>query len=78
MREPRTECPHCARRMQPGYLLERGHHNHLGGTQWVEGAPERSFWSGLRVKNRLVLPVVTYRCERCGYLASFARPADAP
>jgi hypothetical protein len=76
MREPRIECPHCAKRMQPGFLLERGDQNRLSSTQWVEGTPERSLWTGLRVKHRAVLPVATYRCEACGYLASYARPAD--
>jgi hypothetical protein len=60
--------------MQPGYLLERGDRNRLGATHWVEGAPERSFWKGLSVKSRRVLPVVSFRCESCGYLESYARP----
>jgi hypothetical protein len=76
MRQPRIECPHCGRRMQPGFLLERGDNNRLSATRWVEGDPEGSFWTGLRIKHRLVLPVVSYRCESCGYLASYARPAD--
>ena len=62
--------------MEPGFLLERGDHDRLGATQWVEGIPERSFWSGLRIKNRRKFPVVSYRCEGCGYLASYARLAD--
>ena len=78
MREPRIECPHCRKQMQRGFLLERGHQDRRAGTQWVEGTPERSFWSGLRIKNRLVLPVTTYRCESCGYLASYARPEPLP
>ena len=76
MREPRIECPACGKRMEPGFLLERGDKNRGGTTQWVEGAPERSFWTGVRVKGRRVLPVVTYRCEGCGYLASYARPVE--
>ena len=74
MREPRVECPQCKKKMQPGYLLERGDHNRLGATHWVEGVPERSFWKGLSVKNRRVLSVVSFRCEACGYLESYARP----
>lgn len=77
MRDPRIECPHCGKRMAPGYLLELGDNNRLGGTRWVEGTPQRSFWKGLSLRNRLVLPVVTYRCERCGYLASYANPTSA-
>jgi hypothetical protein len=59
--------------MQAGFLLERLDHNSKAVTQWVAGAPERSFWTGLRLKNRMVLPVTTYRCERCGLLESYAR-----
>lgn len=73
MREPRVECPQCKKKMLPGYLLERGDRNRLGGTHWVEGLPERSFWKGLSLKNRRVLMVVSFRCESCGYLESYAR-----
>jgi hypothetical protein len=60
--------------MTPGYLLEAGHHDARRVTQWVEGAPERSFWTGLRLGERQVLPVLTFRCPACGYLESYARP----
>ena len=73
MSETRIECPRCGKRMQAGFLLERLDHNSKAVTQWVVGAPERSFWTGLRLKNRMVLPVTTYRCERCGLLESYAR-----
>jgi DNA gyrase inhibitor GyrI len=63
--------------MELGFLLERGDKNRGAATQWVEGTPERSFWTGVRVKNRRVLPVITYRCDACGFLASYARPAGA-
>jgi Domain of unknown function (DUF6487) len=77
MRDERMECPQCKKRMHPGFLLERGHHNQLGFTSWVEGTPEKSFWKGLTLKGRQVLPVTTYRCDSCGHLASYARSADA-
>jgi hypothetical protein len=63
--------------MHPGFLLERGHHDKLGYTSWVEGAPVKSFWRGLLLKGHQVLPVVSYRCDSCGYLASYARPDEA-
>ena len=59
--------------MDLGFLLERGDKNQGGTTQWVEGVPEHSFWTGVRLKNRRVLPVATYRCDGCGFLASYAR-----
>jgi hypothetical protein len=43
-------------------------------THWVEGAPEKSFWQGLATSKRRVLPIATWRCERCGYLESYAQP----
>lgn len=73
----RLECPRCRGAMEPGYVMDRGGHNAGLVPQWVEGAPEKSFWTGLKTKDRDVLPVTTYRCERCGYLESYAN-AEAP
>jgi hypothetical protein len=42
---------------------------------WIDGAPEPSFWSGLKLKGHQRLPVTTYRCSACGYLESYAPPA---
>ena len=47
-----------------------------GGThvsEWVEGVPEPGFWQGLKLGDRLRLPVETWRCPACGLLASYAR-----
>jgi DNA-directed RNA polymerase subunit RPC12/RpoP len=76
MRDERLSCPACGRRMERGFLLEKGDHNAMSATRWVEGAPERSFWTGLKLKGRRALPVTTYRCTSCGALASFA--PDSP
>jgi hypothetical protein len=58
--------------MEEGYLLEKADHGAASVTAWVEGAPERSRWTGLKLKGRRVLRVKTYRCKSCGGLASFA------
>jgi hypothetical protein len=73
MREEIPDCPRCHRRMGSGFLLETGHHNARRVTQWVEGAPEKTFWTGLKLGERQVLPVISFRCPRCGYLESYAR-----
>jgi predicted nucleic-acid-binding Zn-ribbon protein len=39
---------------------------------WVEGEPTTSFWKNLKIKDRKQLAVTSYRCERCGYLESYA------
>ena len=38
----------------------------------MEGAPEKSFWSGLKTSGREQHAVVTFRCDGCGYLESYA------
>ena len=73
MRERPLECPRCRGEMEAGYVMDRGDYNMPSVPQWVEGTPEKSVWTGLKTKNRDVLPVTTYRCERCGYLESYAR-----
>lgn len=71
-----TECLRCQGRMEPGFILDRGHHHKPNEQRWVEGEAERSFWTGLDTKDRESYAVMTYRCERCGYLESRAtRPA---
>ncbi len=43
---------------------------------WVDGVPEKSIWTGgLKLKGRVRIPVITYRCPPCGYLESYAPPA---
>jgi hypothetical protein len=58
--------------MERGFRLDRGHGNLGSAARWVEGAPEPSFWTGVRMKNRRVRPVVSYRCPDCGLLIDFA------
>jgi ribosomal protein S27AE len=72
MHEERLECPRCRGTLQLGFLLEGGEGEMRRVTQWVQGKPERNFWVGLSIKDRAVLAVTTYRCERCGYLESYA------
>lgn len=68
-------CPRCNGRFQDGFLLDLQHHNSSGQTSWVEGVPEKSWFGTLKIKGRARLPVKTLRCERCGYLESYA-PSD--
>jgi hypothetical protein len=41
--------------------------------KWVEGAPEKSFWSGTKTSGKKQVQVSTYRCPACGYLESYAK-----
>ena len=69
-------CPRCNGPMEPGIILDRGHYSVPTEATWVEGQPERSFWTGLKLKGKESYPVRSYRCEECGYLELYARPVS--
>jgi predicted nucleic-acid-binding Zn-ribbon protein len=64
-------CPKCRAEMEPGFVLEQTY----GAMTWVEGTPERSIWTGIKLKGRERIPVTTFRCTSCGYLESYATSA---
>ena len=72
MSSDRHDCPKCGRRMERGYIVDGRHAERRHVTEWVEGAPEKSFWAGLKIRNRRVLQVTVYRCEKCGFLEAYA------
>jgi ribosomal protein L37E len=65
-------CPKRNAPMEAGFILDRGHYDAGTVSQWVEGAPERSIWTGIKTKGREKFQVTTYRCAGCGYLESYA------
>ena len=66
-------CAACHTPLQRGVTLDRGYNDRYHVSEWVEGVPEPGFWQGLKLGDRLRLPVETWRCPACGLLASFAR-----
>ena len=66
--------PKCTERMEEGFILDvaaRGY----GQATWVQGPPESSFWTGLKLSGKTRRPLVAVRCLRCGYLETYARNA---
>ena len=55
-----------------GFLVDKAHHATPTQQKWASGEPERSFWFGIRLRGRAVYDVTSYRCDRCGYLESYA------
>ena len=66
-----TECPKCKAPMEEGFLLDKTHGANLN-SHWVAGAPDRSFWTGVKVHGKRLVPVRTFRCTSCGLLESYA------
>jgi len=59
--------------MDEGYIVD---HSHQFGSRtvslWVEGPPEKCIWMGLKIADRRSFSVATFRCQRCGFLESYA------
>lgn len=67
------QCPKCTGRMSEGFVLDHKHGGGTGVANWVEGAPEKSIWTGLKLRGRTKLPIATWRCDRCGFLEQYAQ-----
>lgn len=67
-------CPNCRIDMDAGILVDKADYNMPGKQQWAEGAPERSMWSGLKLKGHEQADVVAFRCPQCYLLQSYAPP----
>ncbi len=70
------QCPKCKSAMVQGFIVDFN----LAGrmvSSWVEGAPEKSTWTGTKVPTEKTIPVGTFRCSGCGFLESYAQPEFA-
>ena len=68
----RKTCPRCAGDMAAGFLVDSGDYGSARPTRWHPGAPERSMWTGLKLRKGEQLDVTTWRCKKCGLLESYA------
>ncbi|HWS86956.1 MAG TPA: hypothetical protein VN282_08320 [Pyrinomonadaceae bacterium] len=71
------KCAGCGGVMEEGFVLDRGSYDFPAEQKWVEGVPQRSFWMGLDIDDKRVYKVMSYRCERCGRLESYARESTS-
>lgn len=70
-------CPKCQGKMVRGFLADFNY-GAVGVGTWVEGPPQKSFWTGTKIEPRKKLYVATFRCKSCGFLESYARKEFAP
>ena len=71
------KCPKCNGEMVQGFIFDREHQGLRRVINWVEGAPEKYFWTVTKVPAEKCVPVGTFRCSVCGFLESYARPEFA-
>jgi hypothetical protein len=64
-------CPQCQSNMSDGFIIDIGY----GGanvSSWQEGEPRKSRWLGVRPGDSPPVEITTWRCDRCGFLESYA------
>jgi hypothetical protein len=72
---PKT-CPKCSGgRMTQGFVLDLGDGNAKKVANWIEGPVEKGWFGVAKTRDRRRLEIESYRCERCGYLESYAPTA---
>ncbi len=71
MTDRAPECSKCSRTMEPGFVLEQTHGG-LAQSSWVDGVPERSVWTRLKLTGHQRVVVTTFRCPPCRGVESYA------
>ena len=69
-----TDCPKCQSKMSEGVIVDMGHGQSVV-SHWLPAPIKVSRWWGLKVRKKDVIPTVTLRCTRCGFLESYAPTA---
>jgi len=70
-------CPKCQSSMKQGFVLDHTY-GWRGVSTWIERAPEKSIWVGLKLSGRKAFEVESWRCTRCGYLEHYAKTETKP
>ncbi len=71
MNESNTNCPKCSTEIEEGFIVDHTYGANLA-SNWIEGEPVKSFWSGTKINDKKHYQVKTLRCVRCGFLESYA------
>ena len=71
------QCPKCNSVMVQGFIFDRADGGQCRVINWVEGAPDKAFWTVTKIPEEKCVPVGTFRCSVCGFLESYARPEFA-
>ncbi len=72
MNESNLNCPKCAGEMEEGFIADYDDYCSIRPSNWVEGAPVKSFWHKTKINDKKHYQVKTLRCVRCGFLESYA------
>lgn len=72
------KCGKCGGATAEGFIFDRGDGDYRRQQTWVEGAPQSSFWTGVKTSGKTAFLVRAMRCAGCGFLEFYAdQPSDA-
>jgi hypothetical protein len=57
--------------MSEGFIVDQGYGT-VSVSTFQKGEPSRSFWTGVKQSKKDQIAISTWRCERCGFLESYA------
>ena len=72
-----ADCPKCGGTTSEGFLVDQGDYGMNYQARWHRGSPQKAWWGGLKVRKADLIPVETYRCNRCGFLEQYAKDASS-
>jgi predicted nucleic-acid-binding Zn-ribbon protein len=68
-----SSCPKCNGSMSEGFIVDHGDYGAGHVATYQAGAPQKSFWTGLKQDKKAQFAITTFRCSRCGYLENYAK-----
>jgi len=71
-------CSECGGSMEIGFIPDLAYAA-IARLSWVEGKPEKSFWTNVKnnFRQKRNYVITAYRCERCGSIKLFTE-SDQP
>ena len=70
-----SRCPKCLGSMEKGYVADLTY-GAVMQSEWTRGEPmPRRILGGIKWSRSANTPIVTFRCQSCGYLEAYAPPA---
>lgn len=65
------QCLRCGGTLVEGFVLDQSHGASTVPT-WVEGSPERSIWTGVRLSGKPRHDIASWKCRSCGFIEHYA------
>jgi hypothetical protein len=66
-----TKCAKCDGDLSAGFVVDQGY-GIAEASKWQDGEPRSVWYGGVKMSKRDQFGITTFRCDRCGYLESYA------